>query len=201
MSPLILHDDDARAAGALHDALESGQTIIFPTDTIYGMGGNPWDDGVVGRIRVLKGRSPDQPFTLHLATVEEVSRFAEIRGSALAAIRHLLPGPYTVILPALPAAPACSVSPLGVGIRVPRHPFFSSVVASLARPLFGTSVNEHGEEPLRDVDAMIDRFPSVDLVILGVVSGTPSDIIDLTSAAPRALRGRLPASLWISGDP
>jgi L-threonylcarbamoyladenylate synthase len=196
MIPVILRDDDPRTPGAVRDALETGQTIVFPTDTIYGMGGNPWDDEVAEKIRSLKHRPPDQPFTLHLSGIREVERYAAIPQRARAALYLLLPGPYTVILPALPTAPTCAVSSLGVGVRVPRHPFFSRVLASLGRPLFGTSVNDHGEEPLHGFNEMIDRFPSVDLFVLGEVSGIASDVIDLTAPAPRALRGRLPSSLW-----
>jgi L-threonylcarbamoyladenylate synthase len=200
MTPTILRDDDPHVPAAVRDALETGQTIIFPTDTIYGMGGNPWDDSVLTKIRELKGRTPDQPFTLHLATVTEVDRYAQGRPGVRPALAKLLPGPFTVILPPLAAAPPCSVSPLGVGLRVPDHRFFSLVLAPLGRPLFGTSVNEHGEDPILEVGDMIDRFPSVDLVILGAVSGVPSAIIDLTAAAPRAVRGRLPSSLWTTAE-
>jgi L-threonylcarbamoyladenylate synthase len=198
MIPIVMSSDDPDIAAAIHDALETGQTIIFPTDTIYGIGGNPWDDAVVAKVRALKGRTADQPFTLHVASVADVSRYAHVADRIRCAVDELLPGPYTLILPARPEAPACSVTANTVGIRVPRHAFFASIMGSLGVPLFGTSVNAHGEDPLSGVDEMIDRFPSVDLVILGDVGGSPSDIIDLCITPPRALRGRLPASLWTS---
>jgi L-threonylcarbamoyladenylate synthase len=198
MIPIVMSGDDPGVAVAVHDALETGQMIIFPTDTIYGIGGNPWDDAVVAKVRALKGRTADQPFTLHVASVADVTRYAHVAEHIRCAVNELLPGPYTLILPARPEAPACSVTANTIGVRVPRHAFFASVMASLGIPLFGTSVNAHGEDPLSDVDEMIDRFPSVDLVILGTVGGCPSDIIDLCATPPRALRGRLPASLWTS---
>jgi L-threonylcarbamoyladenylate synthase len=196
MIPIVMSGEDPGIAAAVRDALETGQTIIFPTDTIYGIGGNPWDDAVVAKIRALKGRTADQPFTLHVATVPDISRYAHVAERIRRTVNELLPGPYTLILPARPEAPPCSVTANTVGIRVPRHAFFASILGPLGVPLFGTSVNAHGEDPLSDIDEMIDRFPSVDLVILGDVGGNPSDIIDLTGVSPRALRGRLPASLW-----
>jgi L-threonylcarbamoyladenylate synthase len=198
MTPTVLRDDDPRVGAAVHAALETGQIMIFPTDTIYGMGGNPWDDSVVAKVQALKARTADQPFTLHLAATEDIAAYAEVAERVRPAVAALLPGPYTLLLPARPSVPACSVRHGVVGIRVPRHVFFSGVVARLGRPLFGTSVNAHGEEPLGTVDDMIDRFPSVDLVIIGEVPGTPSDILDLTVSPPRAVRGTLPASLWTS---
>ena len=200
MIPIVMSGDDPGVAAAVHDALETGQTIIFPTDTIYGIGGNPWDDAVVAKVRALKGRTADQPFTLHVASVADVSRYAHVADRIRPAVNELLPGPYTLILPARPEAPPCSVTANTIGIRVPRHAFFASIMASLGVPLFGTSVNAHGEDPLADVDEMIDRFPSIDLVILGDVGGSPSDILDLCVTPPRALRGRLPTSLWTSPE-
>lgn len=200
MTPTVLRDDDPRTPAAVRDALETGQTLIFPTDTIYGMGGNPWDDAALAKVRELKHRGPDQPFTLHVPRVADVLRYAVVQDRLRPALAELLPGPYTVILPALAGAPACSKSDRGIGLRVPHHPFFSVVMASLGRPLFGTSVNEHGEAPLQEVNDMIDRFPSVDLVIVGAVGGVASDIIDLTADPPRAIRGRLPSALRVRPD-
>lgn len=172
--------------------------MIFPTDTIYGLGGNPWDDSAVAKVRDLKGRASDQPFTLHVASVAELDRYADVPERVRPAVHGLLPGPYTLLLAAKSGAPACSVARGIVGIRVPRHAFFASILGPAARVVFGTSVNAHGEPPLHRIDDMIDRFPSVDLAIVGDVAGTPSDILDLTVAPPRAVRGRLPASLWTS---
>ncbi len=199
MIPTVLSDVDPRTPTALEAALETGQTIIFPTDTIYGMGGNPWDEGVVAKVGRLKGRATDQPYTLHLAALADIDRYAVVRPGLRPILARLLPGPYTVILPPQPAAPPCSVSSIGVGLRVPNHRLFGDVLASLRRPLFGTSVNEHGQPPLRDVDAMIDRFPSVDLIIVGAVAGEPSGILDLTGPEPRALRGCVPP--FLVGEP
>ncbi len=195
MTPLVLQHDSPDVPAAVEAALETSQTIIFPTDTVYGIGGNPWDDVVLAAVRALKTRPADQPFTLHLPNVSDVERYAVVAAHLLPTVRALLPGPYTLLLPARREAPASSVVNKVVGVRVPRHAFFASVMAALDRPLFGTSVNVHGEPPLVDPNEIIDRFGSIDLVILGPVGAQSSDIIDLTGAAPRAVRGTLPA--WL----
>jgi tRNA A37 threonylcarbamoyladenosine synthetase subunit TsaC/SUA5/YrdC len=82
-----------------------------------------------------------------------------------------------------------------VGIRVPSHPFFQRVMALLALPLFGTSVNRHGEPAMADIDQIIDRFSAVDLIITGPTGGIASDIINLATVPPRAVRGNLPPAL------
>jgi L-threonylcarbamoyladenylate synthase len=193
MTPTVLRIEDPSVPAAVLEALETGLVLVFPTDTIYGLGGNPWDDAVVAKVRALKARADDLPFTLHVASVADLDRYADIPERVRPAVRALLPGPYTLLLPARPQAPPCSVAHGTVGVRVPLHAFFSSVLGPAGRCVFGTSVNVHGEEPLREVDAMIDRFPSVDLLIVGDVAGTSSDVLDLTLVPPRAVRGRLPA--------
>jgi len=151
MMPRVLSHDDPDLEQELQQALETAQTVIFPTDTVYGIGGNPWDERTLERVRVLKARSADQPFTLHLATVAAIERYATIDERQRARIGLLLPGPYTLLLQASAGAPPSSTSGATVGVRVPDHPFFGSVVAPLDRPLFGTSVNIHGEPPLNDI--------------------------------------------------
>lgn len=195
MIPTVLAYDDPRAPALILEALETGLTLVFPTDTIYGVGGNPWDEVALQKVRRLKERSADQPFTLHLGSVDAVEAFALVADRQRASIRSLFPGPYTLLLAARPSAPASAVQNGAVGVRVPDHPFFASVMATLGRPLFGTSVNAHGRPPLSDVNEIIDRFPSIDLILTGPIGRRPSDIIDMTVDPPRAVRGVLPPEL------
>ena len=162
--------------------------MIFPTDTIYGIGGNPWDARTTARVRALKQRSEQQPLTLHLSSLSSIEQYALVAPRWTQAIHRLLPGPVTVLLPAHSAAPPATVRNGTVGLRVPDHPFFSDV---LRQPVFGTSVNRHGEPPMNDVDRIIDAFPSVDLIVTGPVSGTSSAIVDLRTESYRVLRGTL----------
>ncbi|MBU1048850.1 threonylcarbamoyl-AMP synthase [Candidatus Bipolaricaulota bacterium] len=172
----------------VHVALEMGQTLIFPTDTVYGLGGNPWDERTLNHVRRLKDRTADQPFTLHLSSVESIYGYADCTPQIQAIIEQLLPGPYTLLLPAGAKAPSSAVSEGKIGIRVPDHPFFA---CCLRRPVFATSVNRHGEPPLNDVSDIIESFSEVDLIITGEVSGESSAIIDLTQTPYRVLRGSL----------
>lgn len=204
MMPTVLSHDRPGIADELRQALETAGTIVFPTDTVYGIGGNPWDKRSLARVRSIKERSADQPFTLHLASVEAIGRYADIGRRLAALIEQLLPGPYTLLLPASPGAPPSAVSATSqasvvsngtVGIRVPDHPFFQKTVARLDRPLFGTSVNRRGEPPLNDIDQIIDRFSSVDLIISGPVGLAPSAILDLATEPARLVRGEIPEAV------
>ncbi len=196
MNPIVLPDDSPELSAALQELLETGGVLIFPTDTVYGIGGSPWDEGALGRVRALKARPVDQPFTLHLPSLEMVARFARLDPRAREIVEHFLPGPYTFLLPARPGAPACAVKDGKVGVRVPAHRFFSRVMRALDRVLFGTSVNRSGEPPLIDLAEIIEQFSGVDLIVSGRIEiGTPSAVIDLTVDPPVALRGTLPEGL------
>jgi L-threonylcarbamoyladenylate synthase len=191
MMPDVFPFDHPEVPRLVEAALETGQTIIFPTDTVYGIGGNPWDEGVVGRVCSLKARAPDRPFTLHLASVEAVSAFAQV-GAVRERLHRLLPGPYTLLLRAKPGAPPSAVLDGVVGVRVPNHPFFRTVLRDLGRPLFGTSVNRSGQPPLSEPNEIIERFPSADLILTGPVGSGESTILDLTVDPPRLVRGAVP---------
>ena len=200
MMPTVLSHDDPILIEAVDSALETGLTLIFPTDTIYGIGGNPWDDRTLDAVRRLKSRPADQPFTLHLAEAEAVARYALLDERLRRLVLRLLPGPYTLLLPAAADAPPAAVAHGIVGIRVPDHPFFSRVMAAIDRPLFGTSVNTHGEAPLTHVESIIERFSSVDLIITGPTRAVASSILDLTTSPPRVIRGTAPAGLLEPGS-
>jgi len=191
MIPTVLSLTHPDTPATVDAALETGRTIIFPTDTVYGIGGNPWDERTLGHVRRLKEREPSQPFTLHLSHVSDVSRYATCSSSLMQTIERLLPGPYTLILRAAPASPPSAVQGHKIGIRVPDHPFFR---ITLQRPVFATSVNRHGLPPINDVAEIIETFTEVDLIITGNVPGVASTIIDLTETPARVLRGSVPDS-------
>lgn len=192
MIPTVLACHHTQTAAAVDMALETGRTIIFPTDTIYCIGGNPWDGRTLAHVRRLKRCTSDQPFTLYLDRVSYISTFAQCTDSMLRMIDQLLPGPYTVSLPAGSGAPPSTVHQGKIGIRVPDHRLFGPI---LKRPIFGTSVNRDGSQPLNDVTDIIESFSEVDLIITGDVTGVSSTIIDLTEGGFRLIRGILPESV------
>ena len=195
MIPHVIAHDHPDLPRLIEAALETGQTLIFPTDTIYGIGGNPWDEGVLDCVRSLKARPPGRPFTLHLPPVDSIDEFARVADRARTIVDRFLPGPYTFLLPAVASAPPSAVMDDVVGIRVPDHPLFRSALAGLGRPLFGASVNQSGERPLSGIDEIIERFSGVDLIIVGPIGGDESTILDLTVDPPRLVRGARPAGL------
>ncbi|HHK67484.1 MAG TPA: hypothetical protein ENJ47_03670 [Candidatus Acetothermia bacterium] len=80
MNPQVIPYDDPQVTALVEEALETGKTLIFPTDTVYGIGGNPWDERTLERVRGLKRRPADRPFTLHLPTTATIERYARLDG-------------------------------------------------------------------------------------------------------------------------
>ncbi|UCF10878.1 MAG: threonylcarbamoyl-AMP synthase [Candidatus Bipolaricaulota bacterium] len=192
MTVIRIPFDDPRLPGLIDASLDRGDMVAFPTDTIYGLGGDPWTEAV-SRVRALKERPQEQPFSLHLPSTGFIERFAQVSAIAGRWIERWLPGPYTVLLPATAEAPSCSVARGVVGLRVPDHPFFREILAAVGRPLFGTSANRRGEDPLLTADAIASAFPEVAVLIDdGGTRGSASAVVDLTGPAPIAVRGRLP---------
>jgi len=194
---LVITENDTRVKEMVENLLETGGVFIFPTDTVYGIGGGAWDERALDKVRRLKGRDPSQPLTLHLPSVNAIKRFAVYDDRVQEVLDKFLPGPMTFILPASGQAPPATVLRGKVGIRVPAHPFFESIMSSIDRPLFGTSVNRSGCAPLSDIEQIIEQFSGVDLIVeaLELGTGIASAIADLTVFPPRALRGKLPKSL------
>lgn len=178
----------------IEEAFKEDTLMVFPTDTVYGLGGNARDDSVVSRIYRVKQRSKDKSLTLHLFSREDVGEYVtEISKKQQSLIEDLLPGPYTVILPASSNAPEVSVSrEKKVGIRIPDSDSFRSLQENVDYPLVGTSVNRSGEPPLTEFDRIVDEFGGlVDLFIESEeeMSGESSTVLDLTFDPPKVLRG------------
>jgi L-threonylcarbamoyladenylate synthase len=197
MSPSVVSITEPRLVVWLGDLLARAGVVAFPTDTIYGLGGDPWNERALARVRALKRRGGDQPFTVHLASVDDVARVARLDERTQGIVARLLPGPYTLLLPASRDAPFSAVRGGKVGVRVPDHPFFGNVLRRVGSPLFGTSANRAGEPPLRSAEEIARAFPEVDLLVSDPHGGRglPSAILDLTTVPPRAVRGELPKDL------
>lgn len=181
-----------------HTLSPYGELLVFPTDTVYGIGVRLDDAEGIERLRQFKSRPRPQPFSLHLSEVDPITQFCQPLDSQQEKwMDSLLPGPYTVLLPAGDNAPQDAVLEGKIGIRVPDGTVYPRVEASFG-PLLGTSVNKKGEDPLNEPDAILQAFQGE--IALVIESDEPlseinSAVIDLCVNPPRALRGRLPDPL------
>lgn len=168
--------------------MRRGAIVVFPTDTVYGIGADPASPEAIARIFFAKGRPLTKPLSLHLASVDEALEYVD---DPLAArrVRRLLPGPVTVIVRRPPwVSEHVTVGLPTVGLRVPDHPLCRSILER-AGPLAATSANLSSFPAYTGGDDGAD-LPDADLFV--DAGPTPhrgeSTIIDLSTSPPRLLR-------------
>ena len=172
-----------------HNALENGEIIVYPTDTLYGFGVDATNTDAIHRLNRLKGRI--QPLSIVLESVEHMHDFAEFQGEIEDEVNNLFPGAYTVLLPAESneLSPFVQNGSPNIGVRIPDHFFPVKLVKMLGKPIITTSINRHGNDPLNDVTQVEIDFPNVD--IFEDSSHTPSKgstIVDFSTSPPKVIR-------------
>jgi len=187
---------DAAAPGALDQAvrvLQDGGLVVFPTDTVYGVGVALSRLDAVERIYALKGRDRSKPLQVLLADATSVAGVAgPLSPLGQRAVARLLPGPVTLVVKNGELVdPGVVAGGKTVGIRVPNADLCRALVAALGEPLAATSANRSGEpSPVTADDAIAAVGDGVDLVLDGGLcpEARESTVIDLTGEAPRVLR-------------
>jgi L-threonylcarbamoyladenylate synthase len=175
------------------EAIRSGQPVILPTDTVYGLCADAYREAPVRRLYALKGREEMQPTAFLAADVEVLlDAVPELRGLAGKTVRALLPGPYTLILP----NPArrfrwlTGERPSTIGVRVPELDGDARSVLDAVGAVAATSANlPGGPDPRRldDIPAEVREGCAAELDG-GELPGTPSTVIDFTGPEPVVVR-------------
>ena len=184
---------EARVIRKSDEVLAAGGTLIYPTDTIYGLGCSVESRDALERIYLLKRQRPDKPFSFVCSDLKNISEYARVSNAAFKTMKHLVPGPYTFILPAarMKHLPRILVSRRKtVGIRVPESAVALMIVRELGHPILSTSVTTETGELLNDPEAIASSFRnSVDLILDGgVLVSEPSTVLDLTAEEPVVVR-------------
>lgn len=178
---IISLDEYELAFKRAKEVLSSGGVIVYPTDTLYGIGGDARNPEVVERICKIKKRGKEEPFSILLGNLEMVREYAECDGEReMVAIMNLLPGPVTLIMKAKKELPVAKEGK--IGIRVPEHSFMRKLSAELKMPIITTSANRAGKEPPTSVEEVEPGIlKEVDLIIDGgpTLYKKPSTIFDL----------------------
>jgi len=181
-------------------AIHAGKLVVLPTDTVYGLCGDPYREGPARAISRLKGRPESQPTALIARDVEFLFECVpELRGRAGTFARALLPGPFTLILP----NPArryrwlTGSNPETIGVRVPELEGPAAKVLDRVGALAATSANLHGAPEPRRVDDIAGEIRAGVAAIVdgGDLPGAPSTVLDLTGDEPTVVReGAVPAA-------
>lgn len=173
------------------EVLKNGGVIIYPTDTVYGIGCDIFNKEALERIFSIKNDSATKLLSFVCANLKDISTYAKVSDYAYKSMKRLLPGPYTFILPAAKLVPKKLWSKRKtVGIRVPNHSVSIKLVEELGNPIISTSVTNRKGGILFDPFEIRNIFNSqVDLMLAtGSLSGSLSSIVDLSMDEPEVIR-------------
>ncbi len=174
--------------------LKSGGLVAFPTETVYGLGGDATQDSAVEKIYAAKGRPSFNPLIVHVGAVEWVAEYAQADARFGKLALAFWPGPLTLVMNRRAESPLSKLVSAGrdsVALRMPDHPVARALLAVVMRPLAAPSANRSGymsPTTAAHVVASLDSAP--DLIIDGGTCrvGVESTVLDLTQNTPAILR-------------
>lgn len=180
------------------NTLEEGKIVIYPTDTLYGLGVNIFDEKALNRIYSLKKRSNKKPISVCVSDIDWIPKIANVSPEKLEIISKLLPGPFTVILEKKDfISELLTAGSEKIGIRIPASPLCQQI--SQKFPITTSSANISGKETKESVEEILKQLEmnrhnkeidDIGLVIDGGLSklNEPSTVIDFTINPPKVVR-------------
>jgi len=176
----------------------NGGLVAFPTETVYGLGTNAFNEIAVRRLFEVKQRPPDNPVSVLISSFEQIEQLAEVNETAKKLIKAFFPGPITVVMKAKPKVPSTITAGTGkVAVRMPDHPIALKIVELAEVPLATPSANISGKPSPTKAEHVIEDFMGkIDAIVDGGETGIgiESTVIDTTTKPPKILRlGAIPA--------
>lgn len=190
---LLINPDNpqARLIEKAVDVLKRGGIICYPTDTVYGIGCDIFNQKAVKRLHQLKGQSKQKPFSFMCGDLKNVSTYCSVSNNAYRLMKKNLPGPYTFVLPTMKIVPKIMVTTQKtVGIRVPASPICQMLIELLGNPIVTTTAGLADKElPSSAFEVELLFGSQVDEIIDGgEVLPQPSSVISLVGPEPVVLR-------------
>jgi L-threonylcarbamoyladenylate synthase len=173
----------------------NGSIFIYPTDTIYGFGGNPFNEVSIKKISEVKGKQNWRRYIFLISDIEILKSYADVNSERyLDFLLSIWPNPISVILKLNKKYQNLLQSETGA-FRIPNHRFCYKLISELKMPLISTSVNRTGNEPMNDSSMIIQEFGNeVDAIFYSDKKSffEASTLIDLTGEEPKVVReGRI----------
>lgn len=178
-----------RAVSQVADILRKGGIIVYPTDTVYGLGCMITNKQGTDKINQIK--TSKKPKSVMFSDIKEISQYAKVSNEAFRLMRLLLPGPYTFILPATRLVPRLlQRDRKAVGVRIPDHWFCRSIVETVGEPIITTSIPLSDERIHVDPLEIEEQFGHmVDIIVdSGILPDIPSTILSLETDTLEILR-------------
>ena len=183
-------------------ALAAGDLVVYPTETVYGLGANALDEDAVSRVFAAKGRDREKPVSLAVPDVATATEYTEPTAREREFMDAFLPGPVTVVVEKREMVPDILTAGRDrVGVRVPDHDVALSLLREFA-PVTATSANVSGTGSVRELDALGDRIRDAAAVLVdgGATPGGGSTVVDV-SAGEVIRRGAMADDIeaWLTG--
>lgn len=182
MKVISISKDPQEAAKLMREAIEKGKIVIYPTDTVYGIGCNALNKKLVDKIYKIKNRSRNNPLSVMVRDLKVLEKYCEISKSEEKEIKKYLPGPYTLLVKRKKGKSIPVSKTPRIGIRIPDEQFILEVMKYLEVPVVTTSANISGEPAPKSIQELNPKVSKeVYLVFDGGETkiGKPSTIIDL----------------------
>jgi len=181
----------AQAAGVLH----AGGIVLYPTDTVYGLGSDAFSDTAVAKVYDIKKRDGKKPMHCVVGDLTMAERYVELNERARALAEKFFPGALTLILKKKEGNDSgIAAGMTTIGIRIPNNAFCSALAREFGRPYTTTSANVSGAPAARRIDEILAQIGAdaqkIDLIVDAgeLPESKPSTVVDLSGAEPRILR-------------
>jgi L-threonylcarbamoyladenylate synthase len=173
--------------------IKRGWVVAFPTETVYGLGADVFNEAAVERIFKAKRRPPDNPLIAHIGSIEQVgSLAAEVKPFAQDLIDRFFPGPLTLVLQKTDRVPLVATAGLDtIGVRMPRHPLARRFLMACGTPVVAPSANLSGRPSPTTWRAVFEDLNGrIDCILQGEATeiGLESTVVDCTGDRPVILR-------------
>lgn len=186
-----IEENFVQAVKSATELFFNGGVFIYPTDTIYGFGGNPFNDEVLRKITRIKGRSNWKRYIHLVGSVEILLKYVEIKSEMFYDfLLNIWPNPISVVLK-LNEQTRDILGAETAAFRIPNNRFCLKLLNEIKMPLISTSVNRSGKEPMNDPDMIIQEFgKEVNAVFYSNKKSffEASTVIDLSDEEPKLIR-------------
>jgi L-threonylcarbamoyladenylate synthase len=173
--------------------IKNGGIVAFPTETVYGLGADIFNEAAIGKVFAAKGRPNDNPLIAHIGNFGQIAALvSDITPSAEKFIAAFFPGPLTIVLPKADKVTMAATAGLAtVGVRMPRHETAREFIERCATPLVAPSANLSGKPSPTNWEAVLEDLRGrIECILQGEVSeiGLESTVVDCTGEIPLVLR-------------
>lgn len=188
-------DKISLAIGEAVKFLKEGKIIVYPTDTLYGLGCDALNEEAIKKIFEIKKREEKKPLSVIVKDIDEIKKYASIDEYQERIASNVFPGPYTLIFSGAKIVPSIiTAGSSNIGIRIPDNEITKLLSENFENPIVTTSVNVSGNDPLSDPFRIVEEFKSADITPDLILDGgkiknpNPSVVIDVTRKSPQIVR-------------